>query len=249
MASALDWQAHCGSSTILSLDIHKDRIGMAVAYHPSHGRHVSTLDSLPIAAHQRGKIDRSTLHKLRTVVETNKVCGVVVSWPLQPETGKMGAACGRVLHTLEDVLRKQHEEQQECSSSSDDDCSSSSTAPIITPNRPLCFWNHCHLQKESEDEWGRCASYASTRETAYFSGDRVHLASKEQYYQDENVRAAQVWNDFSRVHWPALHEQESLSSGNGRVEVVAASRCFVSTEDDYSWSDEDNSYHKSSSCV
>jgi hypothetical protein len=216
---------------------------MAVACHPSHGRHVSTLDSLPIA-NQRGKIDRSTLNKLRTIVETNKVCGVVVSWPLQHETGKMGAACGRVLHTLEGVLlqQQQQEKQQECTS---DDCSSS--APIITPSRPLCFWNHCHVQEESEDEWGRRASYASTRDTAYFSGDKVHLASKEQYYQDENVNAAQVWNDFSRVHWPALHEQDSLTSGNGRV--VPASRSIFSEENEYGWSDEDNYYHQSSSCV
>jgi hypothetical protein len=32
--------------------------------------------------------------------------------------------------------------------------------------------------------------------------DKIHRASEEQYNQDENIVAAQVWNNFCRIHWP-----------------------------------------------
>ena len=31
---------------------------------------------------------------------------------------------------------------------------------------------------------------------------------RAQYSADERVVAAQVWEDFCRVHWPALYEQQ-----------------------------------------
>lgn len=194
---------------------------MAVACHPSQGSDVCTLKSLPIA-NKRGEVDGTTLKELNKIVKDHKVCGVVVSWPLQEGTGKMGAACGRVLHTLEDLL------QQQLQTDSD---SSSSSALVITSSRPICFWNSSHVEVESADEWGRNSSYAFSEKCP--SDSSVHLASKEQYYQDENVAAAQVWNDFSRVHWPALYEKNQK-----KPSVPSKSR--TSSSDDSSRSEGEN---------
>jgi hypothetical protein len=196
---------------------------MAVACHPSQESDVSTLKSLPIA-NKRGEVDRATLKQLSKIVKDHNVCGVLVSWPLQEGTGKMGAACGRVLHTLEDLLLKQQQLQT-------DSDSSSSSAPVITPTRPICFWNYNHVETESADEWGRNSSYAVSEKCP--SDSSVHLASKEQYYQDENVAAAQVWNDFSRVHWPALYEKNQKKQ-------CLPSKSRNSNTDDASWSKEEN---------
>jgi hypothetical protein len=92
----------------------------------------------------------------------------------------MGAACGRVLYTLEDLLQDSN---------------------IVTPSRPLCLWDGERSTHEKEDEWGRCAAYTRT------SDKQVHRASEEQYNQDENIVAASVWNDFCRVHWPEVFAQ------------------------------------------
>lgn len=180
IASKLDWRR--GSGSVLALDIHRDRIGISVSAHPSNREETCTLDPLQLL--RRGKLDETGLEELASIVNAYKVCGVIVSWPLQQDTGKMGAACGRVLHTLEALL---------------DDANN-----VITPNRPLCLWDGVHPKTEQEDEWGRCSSYSRT------SDKQVHVASQEQYYQDENVVAAQVWEDFCRVHWPDLYREERV---------------------------------------
>lgn len=183
IASALDWKKVSGAS-VLSLDIHKDRIGLALAAHPSHGTEACTFE--PIRLPKKGKRMTSECKaRLADIVREHKVCGVVVSWPLQRDTGKMGASCGRVLHTLEHLL---------------DD-----TNNIITPSRPMCLWNGVPSEHAKEDEFGRCATYARTSDKA------IHVASEEQYNQDENVVAAQVWDDFCRVHWPALQQTQKVT--------------------------------------
>jgi hypothetical protein len=98
----------------------------------------------------------------------------------------MGAPCGRVIHTLEDLI---------------EDADSNT---IITSKRPLVLWDGVHATQEKEDEWGRCTAYSRT------STKSIHRASEEQYYQDENIVAAQVWDDFVHTHWPTIFKQQAL---------------------------------------
>jgi hypothetical protein len=179
IASALDWRKVSGS--ILSLNIHKDSICMAVASHPSFGERTQTLDSIKLL--RRGHADADIKEQLAEIVKEFKVCGVVVSWPIQTDTGRPGAACGRILHTLDDLLEDSN---------------------VISTSRPLCFWDGRHVVPETQDEWGRCAAYARTTST----DKDIHVASQEQYNQDENVVAAQVWDDFVKAQWPDIHHQE-----------------------------------------
>jgi RNase H-fold protein (predicted Holliday junction resolvase) len=173
IASKLDWQKVSGS--ILSLEIHRDRIGMAVSTHPSYGKETLTLDTLRLP--KKGKLDEESINSFFHIVKDHKVCGVVVSWPLQ-NTGRMGAACGKTIHILEELLN--------------DEVSNN----VITTTLPLCLWDGVHPQTDPEDEWGRCASYCRT------SNKQEHRATQEQH---ENIVAAQVWDDFCRVHWPQLY--------------------------------------------
>jgi hypothetical protein len=44
------------------------------------------------------------------------------------------------------------------------------------------------------------------------SDKNLHIASQEQYHADENIVAAQVWDDFVHVHWPTIYEQKEVYS-------------------------------------
>jgi len=217
IASSLDWKKVSGS--VLSLDIHQDHIGLALASHPSFGEKAHTLK--PIQLPKKGRrVTEECRALLAEIVAKHKVCGLVVSWPLQPDTGKMGAACGRVLHTLEDIVSTNNE-----GVSNDLDSSS-----ILTRNRPLCLWDGVHPTPETEDEWGRCAAYARTSDKA------VHRASEEQYHQDKNIVAAKVWEDFCRVHWPTIHEQQQRTKDTVDW-VLQQEERSSSLEDDVLWED------------
>lgn len=170
----------------MSLDIHKDRIGLALASHPSYGQDCRTLKPIPFKANHIA-VDKACIDRLSKLVQDHKVCGMVVAWPLQSDTGKMGAACGRVLYTLERMLEKNDQQ-------------------VLTPSRPLCLWDSGHRIPEQSadperrvDGFGRCALYSKT------SDKTEYRATEERYFQDEQVVAAQVWDDFCKVHWPELY--------------------------------------------
>ena len=227
IASKLDWKRVGGC--VLSLDIKKDRIGLAVASHPSSPSSLSglpssstyrsssssssylspcssatTLQSIKLG--RKGRISNNSRQELANVIKQYQVCGVVVTWPLQRDTGKMGAACGRVLYTLENLLL-------------DDN---NVPTNILTPNRPFCLWDGRQMVKRKEDDddgyddnenelredgFGRSVAYSRVPSKS----KTIHIASEEQeqrqQQQQQQQQAAQVWDDFFKTHWPDLHRQ------------------------------------------
>ena len=177
VASKLDWKKAVGG-TVLSLNIHQDRIGLALASHPSHDEDATTFE--PIRLLKRGKVTEQSKRLLSQLVQDHQVCGFVVSFPLQQDSGRMGAACGRTLHTLDSLLQD---------------------TKIVTPNRPLCLWDSHHSSAEPEDRWGRSAAYTLKQDCSHKT---LHIASEEQYRSDEDVVASEVWEDFCRLNWPDL---------------------------------------------
>jgi len=204
IASSLDWKKLNGS--VLSLNIHKNRIGLAVASHPSFGKNATSLDDIPLA--KNGKITKECKERLATLARDYRVCGVVVAWPLQNDTGRMGASCGRVLHTLEELLGQD--------------------STLCTPGRPLCLWDGKHSLAEPEDQWGRLKAYART------SDKKVHKASEEQYNEDETVFASKVWEDFCRSHWPELYQPAVKPA---RTTSLAPARTTKTSVDESNWED------------
>ena len=175
VASSLDWRKLNGS--VLSLNIHKDRIGVAIASHPSFGEQPTTLPDIPLAG--KGRVTTEIKERLAALAKDRRVCGMVVAWPIQRDTGRLGAPCGRVLHTLEQLVQDSN---------------------LCTASRPLCLWDGNHSVPAYEDNWGRSPAYSQT------SDKKEHRASLEQYNQDETVVAAKVWDDFCRSHWPELYQ-------------------------------------------
>eukprot|EP00538_Stauroneis_constricta_P013457 CAMPEP_0119570112 /NCGR_PEP_ID=MMETSP1352-20130426/43448_1 /TAXON_ID=265584 /ORGANISM="Stauroneis constricta, Strain CCMP1120" /LENGTH=340 /DNA_ID=CAMNT_0007619777 /DNA_START=519 /DNA_END=1541 /DNA_ORIENTATION=+ len=243
VASALDWK-QAKDATVLTMTLHTDRIGLAVASHPascvhqqaswsgrslrsasSHGPSMvaepqdsalQVLPSIPLTGKKRTRVPAGTVKELKTLMDQYNVCGVVLSWPLQEDTARMGANCGRALHTLDQLLL----------ASDDDDVtgnsSPKSSSDIISNNigecsnglfssssRPVCFWTSQAVDHEGnrEDGWSRCRLYAGSTDADAKPAPAFHMASIEQYHQkNENIVAVQVWDDFCRTHWPQLSE-------------------------------------------
>ena len=133
---------------------------------------------------------------LSDLVQDHNVCSFVVSWPIQQDTGLLGASCGRTLWALEEFLK---EEEADLSAGS-----------LFAPNRPLCLWQRVPNSEvhTCADAFGRSSVYART------STKTEHFASKEQYHlDDEPVLAMEVWRDFCEHHWPAAvtHNQDETS--------------------------------------
>mmetsp|Transcript_42093 Transcript_42093/g.101509 ORF Transcript_42093/g.101509 Transcript_42093/m.101509 type:complete len:225 (-) Transcript_42093:86-760(-) len=176
-ASRFNWKK--ASAKVLSLEIQKGRIGLAVASHPSFQESVHVLEPIPLSGRALADI---VPQKLEEIVKQENICGFVVSWPIQQDTGKLGYSCGLVLNTLEQILEQ------------------TSDSPIMTSKRPVCLWDGAHAELPSIDIWGRCADYART------SSNPIHLASTEQYHVPSQGNAAsEVMKDFFQANWPQLH--------------------------------------------
>mmetsp|Transcript_23322 Transcript_23322/g.55303 ORF Transcript_23322/g.55303 Transcript_23322/m.55303 type:complete len:320 (-) Transcript_23322:214-1173(-) len=228
LASNLNWNKGSGAS-VLTVNIHTDRIGLRVGYHPSSCKPSESLDDLPLLKKQSGnqsslsssssmmkkigagKLTGSTHQQLSDIIQSYNVCGLVVNWPVQNDTGRLGYAAGRVLWTLEQLV---HDKKLE--------------------NRPVCLWDGQHTTLETEstqtDRWGRNpklghsmtepppppAASASTSTSggatqvstaADENTTMIHSASVEQYCEDEKIVAKQVWEDFVKTQWPDMYQQ------------------------------------------
>jgi RNase H-fold protein (predicted Holliday junction resolvase) len=183
IASSLDWKKLTGS--VLAMNISSERIGLCLSSHPTHGDAPVTLQDIPLKLETRnGKrvVSSQTMSRLQDLVQQNKVCGILVGWPVQAN-GRLGAPCGKVLHALDSLVANSH---------------------ILTPDRPFCLWDGLHVEEEISDSFGRLSSYGKK----YDFPKMVHIASEEQYVPARNLVACDIWNDFCRTHWPELYFDE-----------------------------------------
>ena len=230
VASLFDWKK-ANNGTVLVLNFHKNRIGIAIGYHPStvksstggggapascyeleplrfdnnnknHNNNnsngtctINSARALSIAS--RGAINQSCLDRFSDIIETYKVCGVIVSWPIQHDTGRMGAACGRVIYALEQLW-----EQSNGGNNSNNDNSNSNNHNHNNHNnddnnnnginggsrgllsRPFCLWDagHIDLKQRTDpsrrvDAFGRCASYGGSSSSS--SSDSTSTSTKD----------------------------------------------------------------------
>jgi hypothetical protein len=185
VAHALDWKKASGSLLSIKMDNNNTTLSMAVASHPVFGEQAR---SLPDICLQYTTIDNrkvladggdAVALELQRIVNQFNVCGVVVAFPLQTQ-GWLGAACGKVLHTLDQIQ--------------------------WTIQRPVCLYSPSNQDDDEktcvEDEWGRCEVYSRV------SHKSRHVASLDQYPDVTMAHkgATQVCQDFVQEHWPDLKE-------------------------------------------
>jgi RNase H-fold protein (predicted Holliday junction resolvase) len=177
VASTLDWRKASGGA-ILTLTVHRDRIDMAVAQHPSSTSSLSSTKSTtttrqssfsslssssstpplpfvqtlePLLLEQKGrKIPDQSIQRLSTIVREQRICAFVVAWPVQPDNGKMGYSCGRTIWMMEELFKVGIKS------------TTTTTSSIISTNRPVCLWDsqRTTTQSGSTDMWGRNPDFA-----------------------------------------------------------------------------------------
>lgn len=190
IASALDWKRASGA--ILALDVGSKQIGLAIAAHPSFGEAPLPLEPLPLTLETRNNkrvLSREVSAQLERICASHNISSFVVSWPVE-EKGRCGAACGKVLHTLDSLV---------------DDSN------VLTDSRPFCLWDPQHTEAP-EDEWGRNPVYGvpAAREGV----------EKSRYHRDSSSAvAANVMRDFLRAQWPELAEQTQAPQPVSNTEV------------------------------
>jgi len=214
IASALDWKKQIGGS-IATIDFHVNRIGLTISHHPDNNTNDESLSSslssssyysIPMVKKGKQKIPDSSRKQLSELVQDNKVCGFVISWPIQKDTGLMGASCGRTLFAIEELLQQSHQSSlqspqshQSQSHQSEEKQNTNNSNSVFTVNRPICLWDSIHEEQPKADIFGRSSVYSRT------STKKEHCASKEQYHQDESIVATKVWEDFVKTNWPDIY--------------------------------------------
>jgi hypothetical protein len=205
VADILDWRRVSGS--ILTLTISRERLDLAVSWHPCNDEPLVQLPSVPLLEirvsnnnnNNNNNIKKSSSSKkvlcshvaqeLDGICDRFSICGMVVHWPTQPD-GWCGASCGRVLYTLDQLAAQ-------------------SKALVKTRGRQrlaVCLWDEQHLHP-CEDEWGRAAVYS--RQNAASVDKTIHHASIEQYAgHRDTVTLDSLWHDFCQAQWPELYLSE-----------------------------------------
>lgn len=228
VASILDWKKSIGAATIATINIDTDRIGVQISHHPQQqpkhppqavsvltqlsspatklvpSRQRSSLSTLyrsfPVSSKGRSKIPPSTRRGLSDLIHRHGVCGFVVSWPLQEDTGRMGAACGRTLFAIEELLKE--------GTNHDENGDDSENPPVFVPDRPICLWDRTHHNvPATDDAFGRSPSYARAATPEQIHPEKLPKPTTPTTIVNSDssssfIVSSRVWDDFVRVHWP-----------------------------------------------
>jgi len=247
IANVFDWKKQMGGA-LATLEVHADRIGVTIIRNNNSNSssnkqeasvvsaatttRVQTSYSFPIRPKGKQKIPDSSRQLLSAVVHKQKVCGMIVSWPIQPDTGLMGASCGRTLFVIEELLAssslQQQQQQQQQMLSTPTQTESAVLSPIFTPNRKICLWDsrgrssssskHSRMQQQQQhqdDEQKDQPLDTTNNDMDLFGRSAVYArtppstkkeyhASHEQYHPDESITIAKVWKDFMETNWPTM---------------------------------------------
>lgn len=210
LASIISWGPSV--STIMGLDISDERVGVAIAKHPSPNNHVQPLDALPYVSNNkkayytthRSDDNERIANTLRDLVKQHRICGFVVGWPLQPD-GRPGGPCGKVLHLLDYLAEN-------------------SASPILNKNRPFALWDIRDIpfnavedklinsrNHESEvDRFGRNKVFS--RVPSQSVGSYLYRSGEQFYHpntQDSNACQLML-KHYMDSHWEPEDEEEML---------------------------------------
>jgi len=100
LVRTIEWKK-LKESTIIALDMTRERIGLASAHHTSHESVIHPIKPVPINHEMKrsSQID-DFINKLQNILSIQKVDGIIVHWPILPN-GHLGKCCGRTLFLLD----------------------------------------------------------------------------------------------------------------------------------------------------
>lgn len=208
IASILDWKRK--GSVIMALDITEQRIGVAVAKHPTPNNKVYALETISYMPmknrHSLRRLEQNdrVASELEEVVEDYKVCAFIVGWPLQPD-GRSGGPCGKVLHLLDYFAEREK--------------------PLLSQGRPCALWDARDIprnileerkmiirQKEHVcDKWGRSPSFCHTPSS--IPGNYIYRSHDQFQHVStiDSTAASLLLKDFLDSHWePADKEEDEI---------------------------------------
>jgi hypothetical protein len=189
IANGFDWKNSATNASVAVMNVHADRLDVAIRQHPCSSsldtsseqqqrQHSIALNAKKTMMKRHRRVPSDSREELKELVKQHNVCGFVVSWPVQADTGLTGAACGRTLHTIEELLMQSSSSSSSTSSSDSSGSTGSkhhkrSSSALFTDNRKLCLWdisneNNDNANIESSktgsqnsmDEFGRSPVYA-----------------------------------------------------------------------------------------
>lgn len=216
VASVIDWSR----KAVMALDITENQVGICIGGRPSshEDNEVHRLD--PIRLHTSRSSHDQVAAQIDNLAREHDVCAIVVGWPLQPE-GNPGKPCGKVLHTLENLVA--HD------------------SSIVSRRRPFTLWDdrRAAIDKESPssssqstsstsrsedndrtttsttiendqppDQWGRCVAFAR----APTSKDGDTYCSQNAYDRPTGDKASGILRHFLG----SFYSQELSSTGVSR---------------------------------
>ncbi|KAL3784628.1 hypothetical protein ACHAW5_003429 [Stephanodiscus triporus] len=206
VANLLDWRKSVGS--VMSLEITKKSIGIAVSVHPEHIcesialRPILLREGRGASEAKRSPITKEIILELEAEVRRHRVCAFVVNWPVHE--GRMGEQCGKVLSVLDSVIDQSNS--------------------VITRKRPFTLWTdsaRASYDSAPPDEWGRCINFAKTPE--YYRG--MNYSSKEVVVQESSASssavAANVLDEWVKNYW-----EIDIKMGRATSPKTKRSDCF-----------------------
>jgi len=190
----------------------------------------SSYYSVPLRTKGVRKIPPSSRQQLADLVHAHNVCGFVVSWPLQRATGLAGAACGRTLHTIEELLlavpvSSPSSSVPGASASPADTAAHTTTTPtptaattasLFTRNRPLCLWDGIHMEQPTMDKFGRSSVYTPSSSSSAAAAVEVVSSRKEAAEEATTTKTKQQQKATGRRHdeyraaQAQYHEDETI---------------------------------------
>lgn len=144
----------------MGLEITKSRVAVAITKHPSNYNAIMPLDHITYCHDRkhfslefRNERKEIIYNELKRIVALEKICGIVVGWPLEP-SGLPGSRCGQVLHLLDYLAERRHEGK----------------CLINRASRPVTLWDErtfthgkYNEHKYPTDTWGRCRLFAKEK--------------------------------------------------------------------------------------
>jgi RNase H-fold protein (predicted Holliday junction resolvase) len=223
---------HCRA--IMGLNITRSRVAVAIARHPTQGENcIQTFDHLRYQANDKEYSTQMSgkeriLQKLHQIALSEKVCGVVVGWPLE-KSGYPGSRCGHVLHLL-DYLSEKHNE---------------GTSLINQNARPLVLWDERIFTHQTFDErhdpidkWGRCQSFA--HKNIELSSDvdadvntMIHTSSLRSDHSStqDSIIAENILQEYMKMHSNVPNPNRSVGSRYSEIieNIESEGHCLQSS--------------------